>query len=200
MADSPRYSVPFRRRREGKTDYKLRRGLIRSGLPRAVVRVTNQYVYVQIIDARATGDLVRASASSRELDKAGWKGGTGNIPSAYLTGVLAGRRALARGVKEAILDIGMRTSTKGSKVYAVLKGLAESGLKIPYSPQNIPLDDRIGGKHVADYAKSLLGAEADVYKKRFSGYLRKGLKPEELAGHFAQVKQTVQTMPVEVAA
>lgn len=200
MADGPRYSVPFRRRREGKTDYRLRRGLIRSGLPRAVVRVTNQYVYVQIIDAQATGDFVKASASSRELGKAGWKGGSGNIPSAYLTGVLAGRRALSSGVKEAILDIGLRPSTKGSKVYAALKGLAESGLKVPHSPENIPLDDRIGGKHVAEYAKNLLGAEADLYKKRFSGYLRKGLRPEELAMHFAQVKQVVESMPVEVPA
>jgi large subunit ribosomal protein L18 len=200
LADGPRYSVPFRRRREGKTDYKLRRGLIRSGLPRAVVRVTNQYVYVQIVEAGATGDFVRASAASRELGKAGWKGGNGNIPSAYLTGILAGRRALARGVKEAILDIGLRPSTKGSKVYAALKGLAESGLKVPYSPENIPVDDRIGGKHVAEYAKNLLGEEADLYKKRFSGYLRKGLRPEELAGHFAQVKQAVQTMPVEFVA
>ncbi len=162
--------------------------------------MTNQYVYVQIIDAQATGDFVKASASSRELGKAGWKGGSGNIPSAYLTGVLAGRRALSSGVKEAILDIGLRPSTKGSKVYAALKGLAESGLKVPHSPENIPLDDRIGGKHVAEYAKNLLGAEADLYKKRFSGYLRKGLRPEELAMHFAQVKQVVESMPVEVPA
>src|SRR6266705_172831 len=86
MADGPRYSVPFRRRREGRTDYKLRRALVRSGKPRAVVRVTNKYVYVQITDAELRGDIVRAAASSKELAKMGWKGASGNIPSASLTG------------------------------------------------------------------------------------------------------------------
>src|SRR6266516_1018279 len=80
MADSPRYALPYRRRREGKTDYKLRRALVKSGKPRAVVRLTNKYVTVQITDATITGDIVRASASSRELPKLGWKGGLGNLP------------------------------------------------------------------------------------------------------------------------
>src|SRR5713101_5927807 len=85
MADSPRYSLPYRRRREGKTDYKLRRALVKSGKPRAVVRLSNKYVTVQITDATLTGDIVRASASSRELPKLGWKGALGNLPAAYLT-------------------------------------------------------------------------------------------------------------------
>ena len=199
MADGPRYSVPFRRRREGKTDYKLRRALLMSGRPRAVVRVSNKYVYVQITEAKPTGDMVRASASSRELGKLGWKGGTGNLPSAYLTGALAGRRALARGVKEAILDIGLKSSSKGSKLYAALKGLADSGLQVPHSPDNLPTDQRLAGNHVVAYAKAL-STETDVYKKRFSGYLSKGLKPEELSNHFQQIKQQIQSAKLEVSA
>src|SRR3989442_3541395 len=124
MADGPRYSVPFRRRREGRTDYKLRRALVRSGKPRAVVRVTNKYVYIQITDSELRGDIVRAAASSKELAKMGWKGATGNIPSAYLTGALAARRALARGVKEAVLDIGLEYSTQGCELSSVVNGRA----------------------------------------------------------------------------
>src|SRR5947209_19363918 len=101
MADSPRYSLPYRRRREGKTDYKLRRALVKSGKPRAVVRLTNQYVTVQITDATINGDIVRASASSRELPSLGWKGALGNIPAAYLTAAQAARRALVRGIEDA---------------------------------------------------------------------------------------------------
>src|SRR5207302_10646567 len=108
MADGPRYSVPFRRRREGRTDYKLRRALVRSGKPRAVVRVTNKYVYVQITDAELRGDVVRAAASSKELAKMGWNGARGNIPSAYLTWALAARRALAKRIKEAMRVIGWK--------------------------------------------------------------------------------------------
>src|SRR5215467_16229732 len=99
MAPGPRYSLPFRRRREQRTDYKLRRSLLTSGRPRAVVRFTNKFVYVQVAEAKPQGDSVRASASSRELAKMGWKGGTGNLSAAYLTGELAGRRAIANGVK-----------------------------------------------------------------------------------------------------
>src|SRR2546428_11707045 len=129
MADGPRYSVPFRRRREGRTDYKLRRALVRSGKPRAVVRVTNKYVYVQITDAELRGDMVRAAASSKELAKMGWKGASGNIPSAYLTGTLAARRAIAKGVKEAVLDIGLKLVTKGFQLVGVFNGLSEWGAK-----------------------------------------------------------------------
>src|SRR5712692_1954740 len=198
MADSPRYSLPYRRRREGKTDYKLRRALVKSGKSRAVVRLTNKYVTVQITDATLTGDIVRASASSRELRKLGWKGGLGNLPSAYLTGALAARRAIARGVKEAILDLGLKAPTKGSKLFAVLKGLADSGLAVPHSPERLPSMERIGGSHIASYAKSLAG-EHDVYKKRFSAYLSRGLKPEDLSGHFEEIRKAVSTAPVEAA-
>ena len=198
MADSPRYALPYRRRREGKTDYKLRRALVKSGKPRAVVRLTNQYVNVQITDATITGDLVRASASSRELPSLGWKGALGNLPAAYLTGALAARRATAKGIKEAILDIGLKGATKGSKLFATLKGLADAGLTVPHSSERLPPLDRIGGSHIATYAKSLAG-EPDLYKKRFSAYLRRGLKPEDLFGHFEEIRKAVTSTPLEGA-
>ena len=196
MADGPRYAVPFRRRREGRTDYKLRRALVRSGKPRAVVRLTNKYVYVQITDAELRGDFVRASASSKELAKMGWKGAAGNIPSAYLTGALAARRAVAKGVKEAILDIGLKSSTKGSKLFAVLKGLSDAGLEVPHSDGPLPDKERIGGIHISEYAKKMAG-DPDVYRRMFSGYLKRGLKPEELSNHFEQIRQQIQSTLVE---
>ena len=196
MADGPRYSVPYRRRREGRTDYKLRRALVRSGKPRAVVRLTNKYVIVQVSEAEAMGDLVRAAASSKELVKLGWKGGAGNLPAAYLTGVLAARRAVAKGVKEAVLDIGLRGPSKGSKVFAALKGLSDSGLVVPHSDDRLPPMERINGSHIAGYAKSLAGQQ-EVYKKRFSSYLGRGLKPEELSSHFEQVRRSVMDVRLE---
>src|SRR5215510_1638131 len=193
MATGPRYSLPFRRRREQRTDYKLRRSLLISGKHRAVVRLTNKFVYVQVAEAKPQGDYVKASASSRELIKMGWKGGTGNLPAAYLTGELAGRRAIASGVKEALLDIGLKPSSKGSKLYAVLKGLVDSGLQVPHSPNNLPDANRLAGAHVSAYAKSLSAEASDEYKKKFSGYIGRGLKPEDLSAHFKQVQQLVMT-------
>src|SRR5713226_7617950 len=200
MADGPRYSLPFRRRREQRTDYKLRKSLVTSGRARAVVRLSNKYVYVQVTDAKASGDYVRASASSRELSKLGWKGGTGNLPAAYLTGELAGRRAIASGIKEALLDIGLKSSSKGSRLYAVLKGLVDSGLDVPHSPDNLPSEDRLAGTHVSTYAKRLSAQSSDRYKKHFSRYLTRGLKPEDLSAHFKQVREQVMSSPLEVKA
>ncbi|HEX4920714.1 MAG TPA: 50S ribosomal protein L18 [Candidatus Bathyarchaeia archaeon] len=198
MANGPRYTVPYRRRREGKTDYKLRRALVRSGKPRAVVRLSNKYVTVQISEATATGDLVRASASSKQLSKLGWKGGSGNLSAAYLTGALAARRAVAKGVKEAILDMGLKGPTKGSKIFAALKGLSDSGLMVPHSDDRLPKMDRINGGHVSSYAKKLAG-EQELYRKRFSGYLSRGLKPEDLSGHFEQIRKMVLEAPLEAS-
>jgi len=200
LATGPRYSLPFRRRREQRTDYKLRRSLLTSGRHRAVVRLTNKFVYVQVAEAKLQGDYVKASASSRELVKMGWKGGTGNLPAAYLTGELAGRRAIASGIKEALLDIGLKSSSKGSKLYAVLKGLVDSGLHVPHSPDNLPSDERLTGAHVSAYAKNLSTQSSEQYKKRFSRYLNNGLKPEDLSTHFKQMREQVMALPLEAKA
>jgi large subunit ribosomal protein L18 len=106
---------------------------------------------------------------------------------------------LAKGVKEAVLDIGLKPSTKGSKLFAVLKGLSDAGLEVPHSDGPLPPKDRIGGAHISEYAKKLSG-ETDVYRKTFSGYLKRGLKPEELSNHFEQVRQQIQSAPIEAKA
>jgi large subunit ribosomal protein L18 len=170
----------------------LRRGLIISGRPRAVVRLSNDHVYVQISEAQPHGDVIKASASSTELSKLGWQGGTGNVPSAYLTALLAGKRAQANGVKDAILDIGLRSMTKGSKVSAALKGLADSGLTIPHSTEVLPDKTRLSGGHIAGYAKILAQKSNEEYKKKFSHYIARGMKPEDLTGHFDQVAVRIQ--------
>jgi hypothetical protein len=89
-----------------------------------------------------------ASAISTELSDHGWTAGTGNIPAAYLTGFLAGLRAKNRGVKEAILDVGLNPPVKGSRVYAALKGAVDAGLDVPHSPEILPDESRISGEHI----------------------------------------------------
>lgn len=115
MTHLSNYNLPFRRRREQKTDYKKRRAYVVSKLPRLVTRPTNKNIIVQVIEAAATGDKVIASAYSKELSKYGWKGNFGNLPTAYLTGFLAGFRLIHNGKSETILDIGLRKATKGSQ-------------------------------------------------------------------------------------
>ena len=51
----------FRRRRQGKTDYRRRLKLIKSEMPRASVRITNTKIMVQIIEFSMKGDLITVS-------------------------------------------------------------------------------------------------------------------------------------------
>lgn len=150
MARGPRYRVPFRRRREGKTDYRKRLKLLLSEKPRAVVRKTLNHTIVQIVTFDMRGDVTLVSSHSNELKKYGWKANTGNIPASYLTGLLCGKRALQKGIKEAILDIGLHPPTKGSRVFAALKGLLDAGMLIPHSPEVLPQDGRIRGEHISE--------------------------------------------------
>jgi large subunit ribosomal protein L18 len=189
LARSSTYNIPYRRKREGRTDYKKRKALILSGLPRLVIRGTNKHLIAQIVEARASGDHVIASANSIELRrKLGWRGGCGNVPAAYLTGLLIGRRAKQKGVEKAVLDIGLRRASVGSRVFAALKGSVDAGLNIPHEESVFPDESRIRGDHIADYAKKLTSTP-ELYDRYFSQYLARELKPEELPQHFDEVKQ-----------
>jgi len=191
MATGPSYRVAFRRRREGKTDYQLRRGLVLSRLPRLVVRGSLRNVTVQVVKAEVNGDKVIASANSGELTKKyGWLGDTGNISTAYLTGLLCGFKAFSQGVKEAVLDIGLQCPSKGSRIFSALKGALDAGLTIPFNKEKLPDEKRITGQHIVEHAKHLF-SRPEAYQKQFSGQLARGLKPEEINAHFTQVKEKI---------
>ena len=150
MAHGPRYRVARRRRREGKTDYRKRINLLKSRQPRAVIRRSLRNLRIQFVEFDSKGDRIIASAEGIELEKFGWKGSVSNTPAAYLTGYLAGKRALKAGVEKAVLDVGLQTPTKGSRVFASLKGLLDAGMDIPYSEDVLPSEDRIKGKHISE--------------------------------------------------
>jgi large subunit ribosomal protein L18 len=190
MAKNSNYRVQLRRRREGKTDYQARKALVISGKPRLVTRFSLKNVTVQIVVAKQHGDEVLAAANSRELIKNyGWKAPTGNIPAAYLTGLLCGLKAKAAGFEEAILDIGLISPTKGSKIFAVLSGVLDAGVDVPHSEEKI-VKDRMKGEHIAKYGKSL-GSGSEEYSAKFSQYVAQGVAPEKIAEHFTKVKADI---------
>lgn len=191
MATGPGYRVSFRRRREGKTDYQMRKALVTSKRPRLVVRGTLRHLNAQIVKAETTGDKVIVVAHSRELAKTyGWKGDCGNLPAAYLTGLLCGYRAISKGLKEAVLDVGLQAPSKGARVFATLKGFIDAKVYVPHDKEKLPQKERLSGQHIGDYAKSLSG-NPDVYQKRFSESLSKGLNPEQIPEHFSSVKEKI---------
>jgi large subunit ribosomal protein L18 len=196
MAKGARFHVQFRRRREGKTNFHRRKRLLRSRKNRLVVRRSNKHERVSIIHAKVIGDETLVDASSQHLKKYGWKGATGNVPSAYLTGYLAGKYAKAVGIKDAILDIGINTCRKDTRISAMLTGAIHAGLKIPHDESIFPSEDRYTGKTIADFAAALKKKSAAKYDKQFSGYKKTSAKPESLPTYF---KATIKAIDAESA-
>lgn len=186
MAKGPRYRVPYRRRREAKTDYRVRRIMAKSGKTRFVVRSSNKNITIQLVTSKIAGDVVHAQANSSELDKHGWLGGRKNTSAAYLLGLLAGRKALSNGIEAAILDLGLIRPSKGAKVFAAVKGAWDAGLEIPCDSDIIPKPGRIKGNSISEYAGSF--EDPKEFERVFSGYLKRGLKPQDLPGHFESIK------------
>ena len=188
MPSDSRYCMPFRRRREGKTDYKARKAFLLSGKPRLVARCSINNVSAQIVVAKPTGDQAVVSAEGKELvRKYGWKAPRGNLPAAYLTGLLCGLKAKTHGIEEVILDIGLYPPSKGSRIFAVLKGVLDAEINVPHSEEKLPDEKRIEGDHIAKYAQSLISKPED-YQLRFSNYLKGKIPPETLPKHVAQVR------------
>lgn len=192
MGRGPRYKVPRRRRREGKTNYYRRYRMVLSGKLRLVVRRTNKYVEAKIVKFNPRGDETIVAAHSIELIKRyGWKGGGKSLPASYLTGLLIGLRAKEKGIEEAVADLGVYRSVKGSRLFAVVKGALDAGLKIPVSEEMLPAEERIKGEHIASYAKKLKEESPEKYRRLFSDVIARGLEPENLPSHFEFIKSKI---------
>lgn len=141
----------FRRRKEGKTDYLRRINMLKSGSPRLVFRKTNNYIIAQYITSKEAQDKVEITGNSKELHKYGWpeefKGSLKSIPASYLTGFLIGKKIEKENKETPIIDFGMIQNLHRTKMYAFLKGVIDSGVKIPYKREDIfPEEERIQGK------------------------------------------------------
>lgn len=189
---------------------------------RLVVRFTNKDIVVQIVYARLQGDFVLAAAHSHELPRYGINHGLTNWTAAYATGLLCARRALTKvgladkyeGVTDpdgtlvltealddedaprpfkCYLDVGLKRTSTGSRVFGAMKGASDGGIYIPHSDKRFPgydsenkqldaevLKKYIYGGHVAEYMESLEEEDDEKFKKIFSRYLADGVGSEDI--------------------
>jgi large subunit ribosomal protein L18 len=149
VSTNPRFRVHFRRRREGKTDYRVRLRLLKSGTARAVVRFSDRRVRVAIVQYDPVGDRVVAAAESAELGRLGFPASSlSSTPAAYLTAYLAGLRSKSAGAESVVLDTGLRHPTEGGRLSAALKGLLDSGMEVPHGEGVFPSAERLNGAHL----------------------------------------------------
>lgn len=142
-------TIPYRRKRTGQTNYKKRLALLKSGKPRLVIRKSNKNIMLQVVSYEPDGDKILVTITSKILEKEGWTHSKKSIPAAYLAGLLLGKTAKEKGVKEVVADLGMQKFLNGSKLTAAIKGVIDSGLILP-AGEIFPPEDRLSGKHISD--------------------------------------------------
>ncbi|MFA4953431.1 MAG: 50S ribosomal protein L18 [Candidatus Pacearchaeota archaeon] len=151
-----------RRRRENKTDYLRRLKLLKSWKPRIVFRKTNRYFIAQYVTSKEAQDKIEFGVNSRILLKYGWpkEASLKTIPASYFLGYYFGRRIIAENLEEPIIDFGMTQTIHKNKLYAFIKGLIDSGLKISCKKEAFPDEERIKGEHLKNKIKF-----AEILKK-----------------------------------
>ncbi|CAD6884965.1 unnamed protein product [Tilletia controversa] len=204
---------------------------------RLVVRFSNRFITVQVVHAKIVGDVVLTQASSRELPRYGIKYGLSNWPAAYATGLLAARRALTKlkladkyeGVTEpdgtmaevealegedeprpfkCYLDVGLKRTSTGSRVFGALKGASDGGIFIPHSEKRFPgydpeakeldadtLRSYIFGGHVAEFMESLEEEDDERFKKHFARYLADDIGSEDMEEIYEKAHAAIREDP-----
>jgi len=170
-----RFQVKYRRRREGKTDYRARKRLIaqdknkyNSPRYRFVVRFTNKDIVCQIIWATITGDRVMCAAYAKELPRYGVKVGLTNYSAAYCTGLLLARRLLQK-VNLAKAYKGVEGDITG-EVYHITDN--EEGPRPFTANLDVGLINTTTGHRVFSALKGAVdgGLRVPYSEKRFVGY------------------------------
>lgn len=174
---APNHIPLFRRRRQGKTDYRKRAKALLGRLPLLSVRTSNRYALAQLLQPSLGGDRVLVAVHSKRLLKYGWRLSLKSTPACYLIGYLLGKLALKKNVGEAILYMGVRPFTPGGRAAAVMAGALAAGLKIRADPSVLPPEDRLKGKHIQAYAQALRAESPELYQSRFSDLLKRGGDP-----------------------
>ncbi|MBU1199048.1 MAG: 50S ribosomal protein L18 [Nanoarchaeota archaeon] len=178
-------TIPFRRKRTGRTNYKKRLSLLKSKQIRLIIRKTNKQIILQMAEYSDNGDKIICGVSSTSLKKMGWKYSCINLPACYLAGLSLGKSALAKKIKEAILDVGLQTPIKGSRIYAALKGVVDAGIQIPVSEDIFPSEKRLSGEHISAFLTS------NKNQTHFSEYNKIKVTPADFKKDFESMKKKI---------
>jgi len=204
---------------------------------RFVVRFTNKDIMCQVFSSDITHDICMGAAYSHELRRYGVTLGLTNYASAYCTGLLLARRVnMKLGLDElyegnmddvgeyyevepedernpfcCILDVGLKPTSTGSRMFGALKGACDGGLDIPHGDRRFPRPKSDGGKdyeadaefhrkyifggHVAEYMNKLKDDDEEAYKRQFSRYIKAGIEPEDLEEIYKKAHEQIREEP-----
>ena len=179
MAKGKKYTVMIKRKRENRTDYRKRIKYLKSNKFRLIIRPALNSLTMQIVSSDPSGDKIILTVVSKDLKKIGWDYHLGNIPSSYLTGFLLAKKAK---VKDVVLDLGLYTPVKGSRLYAALKGVVDGGLNVPHSPEVFTSEDAITGKIILGFFNSKVEKNKYLFSKK---------DPKDITKKFEEIKNKI---------
>lgn len=185
-------TVPHRRKREGRTDYRKRFSMLKSGKPRVYFRIGSRDAIAQLIEYNQKGDKVLKTARASSLKAYDWFFTNPNIPTCYLFGFYFAKNCMKDGFKEAIFDTGIVVPKKGGRYFAFAKGLVDAGFNIPVSPEVFPSDERIRGVHIANYVKEL--KKEGEFNERFSMFVKNKQNPEDIEKQFDKTLKMLNSL------
>jgi len=112
------------------------------------------------------------------------------------------------------LDVGLRRTTTGSRVFAAMKGATDGGIVIPHRDNGkqfpgfeIDQEEKkeifdadvcrkyIFGGHVGDYMRKLEEENEDKYKSQFGQYISKGVGADDLEDLYAKIHAAIRKNP-----
>merc|ERR1719168_517230 len=202
--------------------------------------MTNKRVICQIAYATIRGDMVVAAATSSELTNYGVPVGHKNYAAAYCTGLLVARRVLKKmGLDETfkgkeeidgeeyhvedednerrplkcILDVGLRRTCSGARMWGALKGAVDGGLHVPHSTKNFPgykapeekgqdpeydaeaHKDKIFGGHVKEYMEMLAEEDPTKYEAHFSKFIAEYIDADKIEDMYTEAHEKIREDP-----
>jgi len=108
----------------------------------------------------------------------------------------------------ALLDVGLRKTSTGAKIFAALKGAVDGGLSIPHNPKRFVgynketqkldaevLRKRIFGGHVSDWMTKLKEDDEKKYQKQFSLYIKHGITSDKVESMYANAHKAIRSNP-----
>jgi large subunit ribosomal protein L5e len=202
---------------------------------RFVVRITNTDIVCQIFSADLTHDVCMLAAYSHELPRYGVKVGLTNYAAAYCTGLLLARRINKKlgldyeGQPEvdgedfnveadpegkapfkALLDVGLRRTVTGARIFGALKGACDGGLDIPHNDRRFPGSECNAGDysadaekhksyifagHVKEYMEALQEDDEEAYAKQFAKYISAEIGPDDIEGIYEEAHKAIRADP-----
>jgi large subunit ribosomal protein L5e len=202
---------------------------------RFVVRITNRDIVCQIFSADITHDVCMLAAYAHELPRYGIKCGLTNYAAAYATGLLLARRVNSKlgleyeGSEEvtgemfhveadpegkapfkALLDVGLRRTTTGARIFGALKGACDGGLDIPHNDRRFPGSECTAGDysanaethkkyifagHVQEYMEYLQEEDQEAYEKQFAKYIEAGVEPASMEDVYTEAHAGIRKDP-----